>query len=236
MPRTTWNDSDRHICDLQLSLSTPFGEAAQCVVQSLGALGVAFYYSWSLTLVITCTVPLIAIVQSFLDTHLSIRVQKHAAKLESVLKYFTSAIQNIETVKSFNGEKHELQNFRKLVTRAGRLYNRVANYRSMQIGFMQFSTLLVFFQAFWYGDHLVRTGNINIGQVITTFWAALMAIQGVTGILPQFIVLQKGKIAAARLRLLMMPALTDNRQQDLRDPIKPAQIVGDIEFRKVRIT
>ena len=101
---------------------------------------------------------------------------------------------------------------------------------------MQFSTLIVFFQAFWYGDHLVKTGNVNIGQVITTFWAALMAIQGITGILPQFIVLQKGKIAAARLRLLMMPALTNERQQGVQNPFNPTQIVGDIEFRKVRIT
>ncbi len=230
------NDTDRHIRDVQLSLSVPFAEAVQSIVQSLGALGVAFYYSWSLTLVIVSTVPLIAITQSFLDTRLSNRVRKHADKLQSVLKYFTSAIQNIETVKCFNGEKQELRSFTRLVTGAENLYRRVANYRSMQIGVMQFSTLSVFFSAFWYGSHLVRAGKADIGQVITAFWAALMAIQGITGFIPQLIILQKGKMAAARLRQLMKPGLANDQRQESRPQPKSTHILGDIEFRQVRFT
>lgn len=226
-------DTIRHIRDLQLSVSAPFGEGVQCIVQGLAALVVAFYYSWNLTLVIISTVPLIYIVQAFISHRLSIPALAQAEKLQHALKYITSAIQNIETVKCFNGERHELQNFTKIASQAAHLYRRVANLRSLQIGVMQFFTLSVFFQGFWYGSHLVDSGNRNAGQVLTTFWAALMAIEGITGFLPQFIVLQKGKMAGSRLWVLMKQISTSDDHQGRRGQLKPTRCIGDIEFRKV---
>jgi ATP-binding cassette subfamily B (MDR/TAP) protein 1 len=223
----------RHIRDLQLSVSAPFGEGTQCIVQGIGALGVALYYSWNLTLVILCTVPLIYIVQSFIAHRLSIRANEQATKLKQALKYITNAILSIETVKCFNGEQYELQVFTKITDLAANLYIRVANLRSIQIGVMQFFTLSVFVQGFWYGTHLVRSGERNVGQVITTFWAGLMALQGITGFLPQFIVLQKGKNAGARLRLLMDQISMSKQNLEFGGCKKPARCPGDIEFRQV---
>ena len=227
-------DTARHIRDLQLSVSAPFGEAVQCIVQGLAALGVAFYYSWNLTLVIISTVPLVYLVQAFIATKLSTRAHKQAGKLQEALKYITNAIQSIETVKCFNGEKYELQNFTKIAAHAAGLYKHVANLRSMQIGVMQFFTLSVFFQGFWYGSHLINTGDKNAGEVITTFWAALMAIQGITGFLPQFIVLQKGRMAGSRLQVLMEQISTSDQRRELQGQSKPTRCTGDIEFLQVR--
>ncbi|KAF1913806.1 P-loop containing nucleoside triphosphate hydrolase protein [Ampelomyces quisqualis] len=222
-----------HIRDLQLAVSAPFGEGTQCIIQGLGALGVAFFYSWNLTLVILCTVPLIYLVQSFIAHRLSIRANEQAVKLQSALKYIANAIQSIETVKCFNGEQYELHMFTKITGMAASIYMRVANLRSLQIGVMQFFTLSVFVQGFWYGTHLVKSGDRNVGQVITTFWAALMAIQGITGFLPQFIVLQKGKMAGAHLRLLMDQISSNDQRHEMDGDWKPKRCSGDIEFRQV---
>jgi ATP-binding cassette subfamily B (MDR/TAP) protein 1 len=224
----------RHIRDLQLSVSAPFGEGIQCVIQGIGALGVAFYYSWNLTLVILCTVPLIYLVQMFISHRLSIRANEQANKLQLALKYIANTITSIETVKCFSGENYELQVFTKVTAVATSIYKRVANLRSLQIGAMQFFTLSVFVQGFWYGTHLVRTGGRDVGQVTTTFWAALLAIQGITGFLPQLIVLQKGKIAGAHLRLLMDQISASDQDHDLEGHLEPSRCAGDIEFRKVR--
>jgi ATP-binding cassette subfamily B (MDR/TAP) protein 1 len=224
---------DRHIRDLQLSVSAPFGEGIQCVVQGIGALGVAFYYSWNLTLVILCTVPLIYLVQMFISHRLSIRANEQADKLQLALKYIANTITSIETIKCFNGEKYELQVFTKVTAVAASIYKRVANLRSLQIGAMQFFTLSVFVQGFWYGTHLVRSGDRDVRQVTTTFWAALLAIQGITGFLPQFIVLQKGKIAGAHLRLIMKHISLSDKGHDLEGHLKPIRCAGDIEFRQV---
>jgi ATP-binding cassette subfamily B (MDR/TAP) protein 1 len=226
-------DVSRHIRDLQLSVSAPMGEGTQCIIQGLGALGVAFYYSWNLTLVILCTVPLIYLVQAFIAHRLSIRANEQEDKLQSALKYLTNAIQSIETVKCFNGELYELKIFDDITSLAATIYMRVANLRSTQIGVMQFFTLSVFVQGFWYGTHLVRNGDRNVGQVITTFWAALMAIQGITGFLPQFIVLQKGKSAGAHLDLLMNQISASDQHCGMEGKLKPLRCPGDVEFREV---
>jgi ATP-binding cassette subfamily B (MDR/TAP) protein 1 len=203
------------------------------MVQGLAALGVAFYFSWKLTFVIICTVPLIYIAQAFISARVSMRILEQAEILQQALKYITNAIQNIEMVKCFNGERHELQSFTTIATQAASLYRRVANLRSMQIGIMQLFTLSIFCQGFWYGSHLVETGDRNPGDVITTFWAALMGIQGITGFLPQLIVLQKGKIAGSRLRVLMKELSTRDKNEARECKIKPDKCAGDIEFRNV---
>jgi ATP-binding cassette subfamily B (MDR/TAP) protein 1 len=219
---------------MQLSVSAPFGEGIQCIVQGLGALGVAFYYSWNLTLVILCTVPLIYVIQAFVTHWLSIQAQTQTDKLQLALKYITNAVNSIETIKCFNGEGYELQVFTKITALAANTYMRVANLRSIQIGAMQFFTLSVFVQGFWYGSHLVRSGDANVGQVITTFWAGLMAIQSITGFLPQLVVLQKGKLAGAQLQLLMSQISDSDQGQEQVGNKKPRRCPGDIEFRDVR--
>jgi ATP-binding cassette subfamily B (MDR/TAP) protein 1 len=224
----------RHIRDLQLSVSSPFGEAVQAIVQGIAALGVAFYYSWNLTLVIMCTIPLLYLAQSLIANWLSFRAREQSEKLQSALKYVTTAISSIETVKCFNGERQELQKFKSIASTAAGLYRRVANFRSMQIGIMQFFTISVFVQGFWYGNHLVDTGDSNAGDVLTTFWAALMAMSGMTTLMPQLIVLQKGKAAGASLAVLMKRISTSHQQLESQGQTKPARCPGDIKFEKVR--
>jgi ATP-binding cassette subfamily B (MDR/TAP) protein 1 len=223
----------RHIRDLQLSVSAPFGEGLQCIIQGIVALGVAFFYSWNLTLVILCTVPLIYLFQLLISHKLSTRANEQADKLQLALKYIANTIQSIETVKCFNSEHYELQAITKVTSIAASIYKRVANLRSLQIGTMQFFSLSVFVQGFWYGTHLVRSGDRNVAQITTTFWAALLAIQGITGFLPQFIVLQKGKLAGAYLRLLMNQMSASDEGHESGGHLKPIRCSGDIELRQV---
>ncbi|RMZ72336.1 ABC a-pheromone efflux pump [Pyrenophora seminiperda CCB06] len=222
-----------HIRDLQLSVSSPFGEGFQALVQGVAALGVAFYYSWNLTLVIMCTIPLLYLVQLLVSNRLSVRAHEHGEKLQSALKYITTALSSIETVKCFNGEHHELQVFTKVVNMAAGLYRRVANLRSIQIGIMQFFTISVFVQGFWYGSHLIDTGASDAGKVLTTFWAALMAMAGITSLMPQLIVLQKGKTAGAKLTMLMKQISARDCQLESQGHTKPLRCPGDIEFKHV---
>lgn len=198
-------------------------------------MGVAFYYSWNLTLVIICTVPLIYLAESYLSKKLNERTHEQADQLQTALKYVTNAIQSIETVKCFNGESYELQAFTKTATLAAKLYKRVATLRSMQIGLTQFFTFTVFVQGFAYGSHLIRSGSLDVESVITTFWAALLATGGITGFLPQFIVLQKGKVSGGRLRAVIEQMSEEQGPREMQGEFIPSKCPGDIEFRKVSI-
>jgi ATP-binding cassette subfamily B (MDR/TAP) protein 1 len=183
--------------------------------------------------VVICTVPIIYFAESFLSKKLALRAHEQANQLQQALKYITNAIQSIETVKCFNGQSHELRMFTTSTSIAANLYKRVANLRSIQIGLIQFFTLTVFVQGFAYGSHLIRSGSLDVNGVITTFWAALLAIGGITGFLPQFIVMQKGKASGARLRSLMEQMSKIDGMRELQGEYKPSRCPGDLEFRQV---
>jgi ATP-binding cassette subfamily B (MDR/TAP) protein 1 len=173
------------------------------------------------------------LVTAYLSKLLAQRANEQSDALRQALQYFTSTVRSIEAVKCFNGERYETQRYGRVATAAGKLYNRQANFRALQLGAMQFFTLSVFFQGFWYGAHQIFQGKINIGQVITTFWAAMMAVQGVTGFLPQFIVLQKGKVAGARLRMLVAQMSEASALGETTGDQMPAKCEGKIEFQNV---
>lgn len=197
------------------------------------SLGVALYFSWSLTLVTICTVPLVYLVMAFLSRRLSKRAHDQSDKLQQALKYITSALTNIETVKCFNGERYELRRYADAIKVAGNLFRRQASFRSAQIGLMQFYTISIFFQGFWYGSYLVTEGKDNPGNVVTTFWTSLMAVQAVTEFLPQFIILQKGKVAAARVRSVMAQMSKFDHVEGVGGGRRPNQCAGDIQLTKV---
>ncbi|KAF3035452.1 hypothetical protein E8E12_005564 [Didymella heteroderae] len=222
-----------HIRDLQLSVSAPLGEGLQCVIAAIIAICVAFYFSWSLTLVVICTVPFIYLAEAYLSKRLNARTHEQAAQLQTALKYITNAIQSVETVKCYNGQTYELQAFTRTTLLAANLYRRVANLRSMQIGLIQFFTFTVFVQGFAYGSYLIRTGRLDISSVITTFWAALLGIGGITGFLPQFIVMQKGKVSGSRLRAMIEQMAREDAPYERQGAFKPSRCLGDIEFRHV---
>lgn len=180
-----------------------------------------------------CTVPIIYLAEAYLSKRLSARTHEQASQLRTALKYITNAIQSIEAVKCYNGQSYELQAFTKSTSLAATLYKRVANLRSMQIGLIQFFTFTVFVQGFAYGYYLIRTGKLDISSVITTFWAALLAIGGITGFLPQFIVMQKGKVSGSRLRAMMEQMSRDDASHEGQGELKPSRCPGDIEFRHV---
>ncbi|PSN70222.1 P-loop containing nucleoside triphosphate hydrolase protein [Corynespora cassiicola Philippines] len=222
--------------DLQLALSGPFGEGVQSVVMGTGALIIAMYYSWNLTLITISTIPLAFVFMAYLSTRFKKRGHQQADKLQEALKYATNAIKNIETVKCYNGEHFEVQRYAGIIKLAAGLYKRQANVRSLQVGFMQFVTLSIFVQGFWFGSYLVMSGARNTGQVLTTFWAALTAVDAVTAFMPQFVVLQEGKIAGARLRMIFTQISEHNIGLEKQGNVRPGRCAGDIEFREVSFT
>ncbi|KAF2751990.1 P-loop containing nucleoside triphosphate hydrolase protein [Sporormia fimetaria CBS 119925] len=219
--------------DLQLATSVPLGECVQTGVVAMSALAVALYFSWDLALVTLCTMPIIYLVMTFFGGRLSKHAHNHTESLEQALKYVTTAVANIETVKSFNADRVELQRYTDVIARAGALHRRIANFRSAQIGFVSFYTLSIFFQGFLYGSYLVRSGKSNPGDVVTTFWTSLMAMNAISQFLPQMVVLQKGKVAAERLRTTEARISGSDRNETTMRGIQPEGCTGRIKFKNV---
>lgn len=179
------------------------------------------------------SVPFLYLFLTLVANRQLLRTREQSEMLQSTLKYMTAAISNIEAVKSLNGERYELHIFARTAGLAARLYRRVANFRSIQIGIMQFFTISIFAQGFWYGKYLVGNGDDEASDILTTFWSVLMATSSLASVMPQLVVLTKGREAGTNLATLMEHTATADQQVESRGHIKPARCLGSIEFRKV---
>ncbi|KAH8834920.1 P-loop containing nucleoside triphosphate hydrolase protein [Flagelloscypha sp. PMI_526] len=94
-------------------------------------------------------------------------------------------------------------------TESDRLSHPLAGWRStivklgvaggMTQGLFQFSTMAMFVQAFWFGGKLVLDGKLLAGDVMTIFWACLIALSSIQSCIPQLQVVNRGASAFASL-------------------------------------
>ncbi|OMP86891.1 Alpha-factor-transporting ATPase [Diplodia seriata] len=220
------------IRELQLALSQPLGGICEHLATTLMCLGLAFYYSWRNTLVILCVVPLAVVAVAFLSTRLQPNIDKQVDKLQEALKYAIGAIRSIETVKVFNGQDYEVWKYTNAARQAASFYVRQANLNALQLSIMSFISFSMFIQGFWYGSTLLDKGQTP-GQVLTTFWAALMACQAFMSILPQILVMEKGRAAGAKLRAVMVHGSKGQEESKPGEGLKPDRCAGDFELKNV---
>lgn len=220
-----------------MATSQPLGFFIQYSVTAVAALGVAFYNAWNLTLVTLATMPFAAVVLSFISGRMQPSIDAQVEELSHASKVAGTAISAIETVKCCNAQAEEVSNFRGAIERAARFYQIQARANALQIGFVRLIILGMFVQGFWYGSTLVRPGpgGKTAGQVLTTFWAALMATQTIEQIFPQMIVLEKGRAAGAALKAVMIEMERGRKIWRMSGGRKPDQCIGDVELKNVRI-
>ncbi|KAJ9626935.1 ATP-dependent permease [Taxawa tesnikishii (nom. ined.)] len=194
-------DIECQIRELQLSTSQPLGALICDVATTILNLAVAFRYSWKLTLVVISTTPVIGVTVAFLGARMQKNLNKQREKQSEALKYVQSALNSIETVKCYNGQETEKRKYSSVVEGVARWYYRVAQTNSLQFMVSAFMGQAMFVQGFYYGSKL--------------------AFNSITGILPQMIVLEKGKTAGATLRAIMAQVQmgpTVSRRTDLKEP------------------
>lgn len=91
----------------------------------------------------------------------------------------------------------------------------------------------MFVQGFWYGSSLARNGTLTPGEVLRTFWACLTAAQSIEQVLPQMIVMEKGKVASVALKSLILNRSDKMVASQGKDTLYPLHCEGDIEVHNV---
>ena len=199
----------------------------------LAAIGVALYTAWDLTLVNLSTIPVGLVVLAFLSRRIQSFIKSQTEYLTSAAKMITAAISAMVTVKCCNGQVFEHWQYLQAIQKAAKQYLSQIRISSLQISCIRFLTLTIFAQGFWYGSHLVEIKAKTPGQILTAFWACLMATQTFQELLPQAIVLEKGRNAGSTLHAILKNI--DNAQK-LGTTIggkTPNHCDGDIQFSNV---
>ncbi|QIW97573.1 hypothetical protein AMS68_003091 [Peltaster fructicola] len=222
--------SQTHIKELQLATSQPLGGLLSLASTSLIALGQAFYNSWDLTLVTLAGAPLIAAAIIYFGLGMQKAIDHQQSYREDAQKRLLETLSNIETVKCFNAQEMECERYLKDVCTAAYWYRKIVHTNAIQMAVLGFLVQAMFVQAFYYGGTLIKSGKKQSSQVITTFFSAITAFQAIQSVIPQIVVLEKGRFAGAALRS-GMPS-TSNHMSD-RQSYTPSECKGHIQLKSV---
>lgn len=169
------------------------------------ALILALVRSWSLTLVVLSAVPLMMIVQIISQSVAGPAYNAERKATASAATRIERAIASIATVKAFNASSIELSAASNLIDASVTAYRKCAAVWAGASGMSQFVLFGMFVQGFWYGTHMVHSGNANAGTVMTVFWACVIASSNLQMIMPLLVVLTKGKSAMVSLQEMIHP-------------------------------
>ena len=207
-----------------------------------------------MSLVILASVPVTAVGIAIISRHIQENTERHNSNLTQAVRLATYAITNIVIVKCFNTQGQEEENYAKVVKTAAMSSLKLGFSNALQSGFSRFISNAMFVQGqfeiwvmvttrglifihpgFWYGGSQVHTGRTTTGKVITTFWSCIIAAKSLEIILPQGIILQKGRAAAVALEAVLGKVLKGKTESVNVNGVAPHFCEGKIEFRSVRL-
>ncbi|CAH02558.1 ATP-binding cassette a-factor transporter STE6 [Kluyveromyces lactis] len=215
----------------------------QNVISIIALIATSMYYSWSLTLIILCSLPLLATLAVFL----SMKVEKfsklenlESSKASSVLAWSLDAFQMIRL---FNTSYWEQKKFETLVSKCNKHFVKSCLYSALNASSLRFLTLCMFVQGFWFGNTQIKRGKMKAGDVITCFSSCLLLGSSLSSTLQQIVTIQKGKAAIQRINQFLVP----NSKSAVGEWEKRSSLIstsssiglapifcdGDIEFRDV---
>ena len=228
---------NRQIREVQTATSLTLGSLTLDIATAIGNSVVAFYYSWKLTLVILSTVPFSLGILQLLGQNLKTAQRAQKAEASRASKYAQAALGAIDVVKAFNGIDLESWKYARATARLATHCAAQARVHAAQLGFVKFWVECMFVLGFYYGVVLVREGGgISPRDVLTTFYAALAALQAVEAFVPKYLLLVKGMSAGLELRRIMKEeeGFGDGRGvRRMEGILKPSTCAGDIEINNV---
>lgn len=181
------------------------GQLIQHLTTVLAALVIALVTSWSLTLLVLASIPVLLVLQAVSQALAMPRYDNERNFLARAAALTTTSLSAISTVKAFNAQSDTASRLGELLNRARRTAHTCSAIWGVTAGGTQFVLFAMFVQGFWFGSALVRKGTISPGQVMGVFWACLIAASNLQMCIPLIVTVSKGKSAAVAVAGVLNP-------------------------------
>lgn len=195
----------------------------------IAVLGIMFYTSWQLTLVILITMPILMLGSYIFKEKVKKAFQMVRTQISIMNSFLQERISGIQVVQVFNAEKQERNKFKKI----NRAYTQ-ANldsifYYAIFFPFVEIVSAASLGLLVWYGAKGVLDGHITIGVLIAFPIYINMLFHPIRMLANRFNTLQMGLVAADRVfRILDYKSFIPNKGQ-----LKPDKFKGDLRFENV---
>jgi ATP-binding cassette subfamily B (MDR/TAP) protein 1 len=199
-PRPRRRETD----DVRIACGRVMGLSIQYFSVFLSCLILALVKSWQLSLVTLSAIPLVLVVSvgtNLLVNPLLLAERRAFAEASTSIERTTNMI---GTVKAFNAQKIEADRFSNSIQRAKKSLTAQSAVWGICLGVSNFILLAMFVLGFWYGAKLVRQGKVGVADVMTVFWACLLASQNLQSLVPELVYIQQGKTAMASLMTIVL--------------------------------
>ncbi|XP_067109278.1 bile salt export pump [Osmerus mordax] len=214
------------------------GSQIGMIVNSLTNIGasfiIAFYFSWKLSLVVMCFLPLIGLSGVFQAKMLTGFANEDKKAMEDAGQVSSEALANIRTIAGLAMESAFVDVYEQQLEAPYRSAKKKANIYGICFGFAQCVIFMAYAASFRYGGYLVSSEGLNymvVFRVISAVVISGTALGKASSFTPDY---AKAKTAAAQLFRLLdrVPRInmshTDGKQWD--------DFRGEIEFVHCRFT
>lgn len=203
---------------------------------ALGGLAIGFIRGWLLTIFVLLLTPIL-----FFGLYFFIRTIKKSEEIQRKGYGKAGAVSDqcftyIKTIKSLNGEEHEINEYTKSTQEAKEITIKFGYRAGALWGLFFFSLLLIYGLAYLIGSRLIaddwindNTGEVyNVGDVLTIFFSVVMGIFSFGSIGPIMKNLEAAKVAIGLILEIMRKS-----DEEKCGNYKPAEFKGEIVFDNV---
>jgi ABC transporter fused permease/ATP-binding protein len=208
-------------------------------VQIIGCIGILFYTSWKLCLVMLSLVPplvLGAVMYGMYVRSLSKAVQDALAKSSDVAE---ESLSNIRTVRSFGKESQHRETYASAIDESYRLAKKLAFANGIFGTVMIVAGNLAVVLVIWYGSNLVMRKELTVG-VLTSFLIYTLMVAMALGVLSAvFFDVYKALGATERVYHLVKRVAKIERLDHTKPngvELSESQINGHVKFNNVQFT
>ncbi|VAH24306.1 unnamed protein product [Triticum turgidum subsp. durum] len=216
---------------VQDAIGEKVGKFQQLVATFIGGFTIGFMKGWLLCVVMLACIPPVVLAAGIATKMMTKITSRSQASYSNAGNIVEQTIGAIKTVVSFNGEKHAIEAYSKLIHTS---YENVVE-EGLTNGFGMGSVFFALFSSYglaiWYGGKLVLTKGYTGGQVLTVLLAIMTGAASLGNAAPCMTAFAEGQSAAHRMFRIIKrkPDIDhdDNTGKQLEE------MRGDIELKDV---
>lgn len=192
---------------------------------------VSMYYSWSLTLTILCSSPLIILFAALFSRIIQKYADKENTKSGLAAELLIWSMDSAQMVKLCCTQIKEAKNFKELALQCNAYFIKMCIFVAANTAILRFLTLSMFVQGFWFGSTMIKRGKLNITDVITCFYSCLMLGSILNTTLHHIVYIQKGEVALKKIQGFLKNCSVSHQNQETADIVHFSS--GDISFDNI---
>ncbi len=226
----------RAVSDIE-TISSIFSQGLFMIISDLlkmlVVLGVMFYKSWELTLLVLTVLPFILYATRVFQKKMKLAFEEVRTQVANLNTFVQERITGMKIVQLFTREKTEYANFKEINDKHRKAWVKTVWYNSIFFPIAEMSTSITIGLIVWFGGLRVVAGDeMSLGIIVAFIELSQMLFRPLRQIADKFNTLQMGMVAANRV----FGILDTEASIEDKGTLEIDNLRGEIEFKDVRFS